>query len=130
MKKFIVIIISIILLITPLILNAVEINDMGSAIINANRDARADINGALWFGVGCVGGIMGIGAAYILEPTPSASRLLGKSSEYVAVYTDEYKRVGKGIQTKQAVTGFFVSSLVSTVIGMIYFIAILEAISY
>jgi hypothetical protein len=124
MKKFVVIIISIILLITPLMLNAVEINDMGRAIIDANRDARTDI------GVGCVGGFMGIGAAYILEPTPSASRLLGKSPEYIAVYTDEYKRVGKGIQTKQAVTGFFVSSMVSTIIGVIYFIAIIEAISY
>jgi len=119
MKRFIVITMSVILLITPLMVNAVETDGMGSAIIDASRDARADVNGALWLGAGCLFGILGVGAAYIIEPTPGASRLIGKSSQYVAVYTDEYKRVGKGIQTKQALIGCVISSLANTVIYII-----------
>jgi hypothetical protein len=100
--------------------NAVETNGMGSAIIDANRDARSDVNGALWFGAGCLFGILGVGAAYIIEPTPGASRLMGKSSQYVAVYTDEYKRVGKSIQTKQALIGCVVSGLFYVVFNIVY----------
>ncbi|MCK4544124.1 hypothetical protein KAU43_01170 [candidate division WOR-3 bacterium] len=120
MKRFIVITMSVILLITPLMVNAVETNGMGSAVIDAHRDANADVNGALWFGAGCLFGILGVGAAYIIEPTPGASRLIGKSSQYVAVYTDEYKRVGKSIQTKQAVIGCVVSSLAYVVLNIVY----------
>ncbi len=119
MKRFIVITMSIILLITPLMVNAVETDGMGSAIIDAHRDANVDVNGALWFGAGCLFHLLGVGAAYIIEPTPGASRLIGKSSQYVAVYMDEYKRVGRGIQTKQAVIGCLVSSLAITVLYVV-----------
>ena len=109
---------SIILLITPLMVNAVETNGIDSAIADAREDARANINTMLWVGAGCLFHLLGVGAAYIIDPIPGASRLIGKSSQYIAVYTDEYKRVGKGIQTKQAIRGCIVSSLVYILISI------------
>lgn len=86
------------------------------AKIAAERDAEADVSKPLWFGAGClllgvsggcVGGLglespladvmlpslwaAGIAGSYFYRPDPPAERLLGKSPEYVAFYTDAYK---------------------------------------
>ena len=111
MKRFIVIIMLVVLLITPLMLSAIEKNEINSAIMDANKDAKDDIDGSLWLGAGCLFNLLGVGAACLIEPIPRASRLVGKSSEYVSVYADEYKRVGKGIQIKRAEIGCAISSL-------------------
>lgn len=73
--------------------------------LEAAIDAKRDINKPLWFGAGCLGGIVGWGAAYVVEPSPSAMRLMGKDPEYVALYTECYKMEGKKIQQKQALYG-------------------------
>jgi len=118
MKRFIIIML-VILLITPLMLSAIEKNKMNSAIMDANKDAKDDIDKSLWLGAGCFFHILGVGAACLIEPIPRASRLVGKSSEYVAVYTDEYKRVGKGIQVQRAEIGCAISSLVIICIAIL-----------
>ena len=86
------------------------------AKIAAERDAEADVSKPLWFGTGCLlfgvsGGCVdglglesplvevifpslwaaGIAGSYFYRPDPPAERLLGKSPEYVAFYTDAYK---------------------------------------
>ena len=86
------------------------------AKIAAERDAEADVSKPLWFGTGCLllgvsGGCVGvlalepplvevmlpsvwtagIAGSYFYRPDPPADRLLGKSPEYVAFYTDAYK---------------------------------------
>src|SRR3984957_16102880 len=43
--------------------------DAGRAIAEGVQDADADINGTLWFFVGCLG-IIGIAVAYFAEPSP------------------------------------------------------------
>jgi len=124
-KRAFVVLLVAMLLITPVLVNASD--SASSAIVAADRDARANTSGGLWFAAGCLFGPLGVGAAYIMEPSPKASSLLGKSPEYVAAYTEEYKSVGKSIQTKNALTGCVVGAVVEAVVYTVYYFVILAA---
>lgn len=83
--------------------NSVE----AQAIVDATTDANKDVKKPLWFGTGCLlSGLVflplpswyscllppvGITGTYLYQPDPPLSRLIGKSPEYVAVYTSTYK---------------------------------------
>lgn len=82
------------------------------ACAQAQQDAQTEINKTLWLAIGFVGGILGIIAAYVIEPSPPASKLLGKSPKYVAAYTDCYKDAGKKIQANAAIKGCVIGGLV------------------
>ena len=99
------------------------------ACTDAKLDAQKDINTTLWMGAGCLFGLLGIGAAYVLEPSPPASRLLGKSSDYVAIYTDCYKDEGRNIQTKAAVKGCVVGALAEVALYLALIAAGLVAVT-
>ncbi len=86
---------------------------MQEVCAQAQVDAQRDVNKTLWMAAGFFFGLLGIGAAYVLEPDPPASRLIGKSPEYVATYTDCYKEAGRDVQVKGAVTGCVIGSLLS-----------------
>jgi hypothetical protein len=96
----------------PVVLNAAESEEVANACKQGEFDAQRDVNGTLWLAIGFFGGIFGVAAAYLIEPTPPASRLLGKSPEYIQAYTDCYTSAAKSIQTKKAITGCVVSGLV------------------
>jgi len=101
--------------------------DVGVACANAERQARSDISGGTWFLIGCVIGPIG----YLLamsEPNPPSTHLLGKSPEYVAAYTDCYRRMGKSIKTKNAMTGCLIGVSINVVLLIIYFVLIYEAV--
>ncbi len=83
------------------------------ACTQAQQDVQMEVNKTMWLVIGFFGGLIGVAAAYIIEPTPPASKLLGKSPEYVAAYTDCYKEAGKKIQTHAAIKGCVISLLVS-----------------
>lgn len=95
------------------------------ACTQATMDAKNDTPGALWFGAGCLLNFWGLGAAYIIEPSPSAMKLMGKDAEYVAIYTDCYKDAGKSIQTSKALTG----CLVSAGVWVVYYVVLIAAIT-
>ena len=116
-KRFIVVLLVIMLFITPILVNGDGFRS--SAIWAADRDARANTNSTLWFGVGCLFNITGVGIAYIMVPSPKTSSLLGKSPKYVADYTQEYKHAGRKIQTENAWSGCIVGNMV----GILAFIA-------
>ena len=59
--------------------------------LTAEQDAESDAKKVRWFFIGFFGNILGVLIASIYEPTPPASRLLEKSPEYAAMYTDSYK---------------------------------------
>ncbi len=117
MKKVVSTLIILSLIAGPVIVLA---QDAGDACLQAQMDAERDVTGPLWFGAGCLFGILGVGAAYLIEPSPSAMSLLGKSPEYVAVYTNCYKNKGSSIQTKNAWTGCLIGAATETVIYLIY----------
>ena len=87
--------------------------------IAGEQAGRANVNGTLWLGAGCVSGFLGTGTggiiplliAYIYEPSPPTTQLLGKSPEYVAAYTDAYKAASKKGQSSKALTGCVIGTV-------------------
>ena len=84
----------------------------------AYSDARADVNGGTWFTIGCLLGCTGWLIAYMIEPNPPATRLLGKSPEYIAVYSDAYKKEAKKIQAQKALQGCLVGTLLTVMLQL------------
>ena len=103
-QKAIALLLSIVLFSMPTLLIAQQ-SEMDQARIEAERDARRDTNGALWFFAGCCGGPTGLVVSYAITPSPPVSKFLGKSPEYVAYYTDFYRAKAKSIQTGRALMG-------------------------
>lgn len=89
----------------PPLVYVAQAQTVQEAVAAAERDAEADTDNLIWIGVGFVGGPIGVGFAYIYQPSPPAMRFMGKSPEYVAAYTDAYKRKVQSIQTKYAFYG-------------------------
>lgn len=86
------------------------------AIIIAEGDAENDVSKGLWFLGGCFGGVVGLIVAYAVQPAPPATRLLGKSPEYVASYTDAYQERAKMVQTNNALLGCVVNGFATTLL--------------
>jgi len=86
--------------------------DITAGRMAGSQAAKANTNGTLWLAVGCLGGIVGVAVAYVVDSQPSATMLLGKSPEYVAAYSDAYRATGKSVQTGKAWTGCLLSALV------------------
>lgn len=99
--------------------------DAGRAAAEGVQDANADINGTLWFFVGCLG-IIGIAVAYFAEPSPPPARLMGKSAEYVMIYSTSYKSEGKSIQGRHAIYGCLVGTAIAVAIYIIIVVAIVK----
>ena len=109
------------LLMTPIAAQQSQLD----ACTRANMDAKNDTNGPLWIGAGCLFGIFGLGAAYVIEPTPQATKLLGKDANYVALYTDCYKSAAKKAQTTNAMYG----CIGSCAFSMAYYFIVAAAVA-
>lgn len=101
--------------------------DAARATTEAINDARADTNGTLWFFAGCLLGVIGIIIAYVAEPTPPPARLMGKSPEYLAIYTTTYKSEARSIQGRSAIWGTATAVAVVVVIYIIVIVAIVKS---
>ena len=88
--------------------NAQQHHAPANTHLTAEQDAEADAKKVTWFFIGLFGNIMGVLIASIYEPTPPASRLLEKSPEDAALYTDSYKAKSRSIQLRQSVIGLIV----------------------
>lgn len=86
---------------------------------------KSSVNGFMWMAIGCVAGLLGVIIAYIYEPNPPATMLLGKSPEYVASFTDAYKASAKSSQTKNA----WIGCLLSGALSILYYAALLASVS-
>lgn len=87
------------------------------AIRDAERDVENDINRPMWFALGCLFPGVGLLTPYFYSHPIPQSRLLGKSPEYVAYYTDTYKR--------KSVSSRFGSACLGTGVGAgVYVISI------
>ncbi len=93
--------------------NAVEpaLSEQAQAIQDAERDANANVNRPMWFMFGCLFSGIGLLAPYFYQQPPPAAALLGKSSTYVAYYTDTYKRKTQNLQFAAAGTGCVLGAL-------------------
>lgn len=75
------------------------------AQLTAEQDAESDAKKTRWVFIGVFGNILGALIASIYEPTPPALRLLEKSPEYVAMYTDCYKAKSRSVQVRYSIIG-------------------------
>ena len=103
-------------IVTVIILFSIQFNivaqqtdDMARAISDAKRDAElADVT--TWNGVGCLFGVFGMIAAAVIDPPVPATKLLGKSPEYVVFYTETYRSNLKQNRIEAAGAGCLVGS--------------------
>jgi len=86
--------------------------DLAQASSLAAMDAQSDTNRGFWLGAGCLFSFVGIAAGYLVSPTPPISRLVGRSPEYVMVYSDSYARSARSVQGRMAIIGCAASTLV------------------
>lgn len=100
------------------------------AVIDAESDAAAAADPLLWMvgtfvGTSLVGclfcGLPAIGIAYIHQPSPPVARLMGKSPEYVMIYTQTYKEKIRSHQVMDATIGCVGGSLVAAFIWSRYY---------
>lgn len=103
MKKNICIFLIILMIVTP------ALTQQSSDYLTGKADGARDGASAaspLWIvaGIGC--GVFGVGAAYLMPPSPPAERLIGKSPEYVAGYTESYRNSARNRQTLYACAGW------------------------
>lgn len=89
----------------PLMILAQEASLQAEAVAAAEADAETDMNKEFWFIIGCFGSLLGLIYANYDVPAAPTSRLLGKSPEYVAFYSDAYVMKAKKLQTGYAVRG-------------------------
>jgi len=109
----------IITLIMSLVSLPVFVYSQTGAVAQAKIDANKHVSKFLWFGAGCLFGLIGVGAAYLIAPNPPASALLGKDADWVTLYTDAYRSEGKRIQGKYAIYGCLTNALVYIVYAVV-----------
>jgi hypothetical protein len=119
--KKLLLIVSVLMVFYP-VLAVAQTNETQKACVQAKADAKREINGSLWLAGGCLIGLLAVGAAYLMEPSPPSSKLLNKSPEYVAAYTNCYVEEGRSIQTSNAVKGCLISVISQCGISLVVII--------
>ena len=83
-------------------------NTVAEAEAQAIADAKADTDKASWFMGGCFLNIFGIVVAKLSTAPVPADRLVGKSPDYVAIYTLSYQAEQTRIRVRSALQGCIV----------------------
>lgn len=103
---------------------------LGQAVIDAEHDAAVAADPLLWMvgtliGTSVAGclfcGLPAIGVAYIHQPSPPAARLMGKSPEYVMLYTQTYKEKIRSHQVMDATISCVGGSIVAALLWSRYY---------
>ena len=95
-------------------------SEEANAVADAKRDVKAHLNKTLWFTVGCFFPLIGPAYSQRNEKSIPTARMLGKSPEYVAFYTDAYKIAMKKQRYNWALIGCIVGGLTDAcLIGII-----------
>ncbi len=96
----------------PFFTLAQQNSDAMQAITDGRKDAQ-DSDRLMWglgsflsaIACGCIGGLAVVAGSQFIDPSPPAQRFLGKSHEYVFLYTDTYKKEIKSIRLQASVGG-------------------------
>lgn len=91
-------------------------NDQYQARIAAENDAKIDVNKIIWFFIGLFLNIIGIPIAYIYQPSPTITRILGKSQMYVLFYERIYKSKVRKLQLIYTFIGFVIPYLIGLIL--------------
>ncbi len=88
--------------------------------IDAEQDAKSDVNMILWLAVGFAMNIVGILIAYIYQQSPPVTRTFEKSHEYVVFYSEAYKSKTRSLQLKYSIIGFLFIVVIGLFLLLIY----------
>ena len=86
-------------------------SEEADAVADAKRDVKAHVNKTLWFTAGCFFPLIGPAFSQRNEKSIPPARMLGKSPQYVAFYTDTYKIEMKKQRYTWALTGCILGGL-------------------
>ena len=86
------------------------------AVVKAAADAESDVNKTSWFMAGCFMNIIGVLIARTNTAPVPAERFVGKSPEYIALYTLSYQAERSKILTKSAIQGCATGTLALMVV--------------
>jgi hypothetical protein len=92
--------------IMPVLAQAQE--NVGMACSDAQRDAKQDVSGGTYFLFGLLAPVITYIVVSSSRATPPASRLIGKSPEYVAVYSDCYSEAAEKTKKNATLAGCLV----------------------
>ena len=95
-------------IISPSLSLDAQITTISEDMVQAQIDARNHVGSGLnaWYFGGCFLGIFGIAGSVLITPDVPPINLLGKTPEYVIVYTHEYKSKSKSVNLKSSLAGF------------------------
>lgn len=102
----------------PVVTLAQQNSELAEAITAAEQDAKADINQGTWGVVGflCWPAVI---VAFTMQPPPPASRFVGKSAEYIRIYTQTYKAKVRNRQAGPALLGCLAGNLVYALVSVV-----------
>lgn len=90
---------------TPTIALAQQNSELADAKAAAEQDAKVNVNQRAWGVVGFLCMSPAVMVALTMQPPPPASRFVGKSPEYIRIYTRTYKAKVGSLQTGPALLG-------------------------
>lgn len=91
-----------------------QMTEVQQAEADARRDVGQDVSAISWGVGGFFCGVCAVAYVYIDKPQVPASRLVGKSPEYVSFYTDTYNREVKKQRGQAAMIGCLAGSIFYT----------------
>jgi hypothetical protein len=112
MRKIASVLVTLVIIMSPAAVYAQQDTDV---CLQAQADAKQDINSWLWIGAGFVFNLLGVGAAYLVKPSPPPDRLLGKPADYVDSYTECYVKQSRKSQGGYAWIGCGAAGVVSII---------------
>jgi len=99
-----------------------SVNWQQKAIANAKKDGKRDAPGIVFALYGCVAPIISpivIGSGRVFKPSPPPTAIVGKSPEYVALYTETYQRSMQKAAAKKAWMGSIVGCVGYAGLGLL-----------
>ena len=99
----------------PIKADPAELAEAKRGEVAALRDVDAEVSGPMWFLLGCF--VIGLPLAYLSEPAPTPSRMLGKSDAWVVSYAGTFRRVATARHKDMAVYGCLTGAAVTLILG-------------
>ena len=93
--------------------------DLTKACSDGEAKAMENVNKSDWFIIGCLLGLVGIIVASASQNNPPAEALVGKSPEYVAKFSECYKKKAKSIKSSGATSGCLVGVALSLLVDLV-----------
>ena len=103
----------------PVITLAQQNSELADAVAAAEQDAKADVNQGVWGAVGFLCSVVAVYAAYFHQPPPPAVRFVGKSPEYIHIYTRTYKAKVRNLQAGPATLGCLAGLLALSIVSLV-----------